>query len=58
MQTNVTKEKAREFMQQRQLGHRPLPSMQEIRRALGWDLVDAARTVECDEPVLKHQVFA
>jgi hypothetical protein len=58
MQTNATKERAREFMQQRQQGHRPLPSMQEIRRVLGWDLVDAARTVERDDPVSTNQVFA
>lgn len=37
-----TKEQIRQFMAQRQAERKPPPSMKEIRRQLGWDLVDKA----------------
>lgn len=59
---HATKESAREYMHQRQVEHRPLPSMKEIRRMIGWDLVEAARDtrmVERDDPTISNnQVFA
>jgi hypothetical protein len=39
-----TKEQVREYMERRQVAHTPPPSRDEIRRQLGWDLVQAERT--------------
>lgn len=36
-----TKEQIRQYMQQRREAKYPPPSMQEIRRQLGWELVHA-----------------
>ena len=38
-----TKEQVREYMERRQAQHQPPPSCQEIRRQLGWDLIEAER---------------
>ena len=38
-----TKEQVREYMERRQVAHKPPPSRDEIRRQLGWDLVEMAR---------------
>ncbi len=38
-----TKERIRHYMAQRQAEHRVPPSMQEIRRRLGWELAAIAR---------------
>lgn len=38
-----TKEQVREYMEQRQVAHKPPPSRDEIRRQLGWDLIAAER---------------
>jgi hypothetical protein len=35
-----TKEQVREHMEGRQAQHQPLPSRKEIRRQLGWELVE------------------
>ena len=34
---------ARDYMERRQVEHRPPPSAQEIKRQMGWDLVEAHR---------------
>ena len=46
MNTNKqpTKEQVRHYMAQRQSEHKIPPSLQEIRRRLGWELADMART--------------
>jgi hypothetical protein len=38
-----TKEQVREFMKHRQEEHNPPPDIKEIRRQLGWDLLEAQR---------------
>ena len=38
-----SKEQVREYMARRQAQHQPPPSCQEIRRQLGWELVEAER---------------
>jgi hypothetical protein len=38
-----SKEQVREYMERRQAQHQPPPSCQEIRRQLGWELVEAER---------------
>jgi hypothetical protein len=38
-----TKEVVRRYMQQRQADHCPPPDMKQIRRQLGWDLLEAKR---------------
>ncbi len=38
-----SKEQVRNFLKQRQIGHTPPPDIKEIRRQLGWDLIDAHR---------------
>jgi len=38
-----SKEQVRDFLKQRQAGHTPPPDMKEIRRQLGWDLIEAQR---------------
>ncbi len=38
-----TKEQVRQYMAQRQAEHREPPALKEIRRRLGWELVDSAR---------------
>ena len=38
-----SKEQVREYMERRQAQHQPPPSCQEIRRQLGWELVQAER---------------
>jgi hypothetical protein len=38
-----TKEQVREYMERRQAAHTPPPSRDEIRRQLGWDLIEAER---------------
>jgi hypothetical protein len=35
-----TKEAVRKYMQLRQAEHRPPPDMKQIRRQLGWELLD------------------
>lgn len=42
-QRRPSKELVREYMQQRQSEHRPPPDIKEIRRQLGWDLLEAQR---------------
>jgi hypothetical protein len=43
-QTNhPSKELVRNWMQQRQGEHRPPPTLDEVRRQLGWELVEAER---------------
>jgi hypothetical protein len=37
------KEQAREDMERRQAQHRPPPSREEIRRQLGWQLIEMER---------------
>lgn len=39
MTTQPTKQQVREYMQQRQREHRPPPTPDEIRRQLGWGLI-------------------
>lgn len=47
MQSNhPDKQKVREFMQQRQAQKLPPPTPEEVRRELGWGLVDAEREVK------------
>jgi len=38
-----TKEKVREYMHRRQADHRPPQTQEEIRRQLGWDLIEMER---------------
>jgi hypothetical protein len=38
-----TKEQVREYMERRQAQHRPPPSREEIRRQLGWELIEMER---------------
>jgi hypothetical protein len=38
-----SKEQVREYLRRRQEAHCPPPNIQEIRRQLGWDLVEAGR---------------
>ena len=40
---NPTKEQVRNFLQHRIAEHSPPPSMKDIRRELGWDLIEADR---------------
>lgn len=42
MQQKPTKEQTRTYMQQRQRANTPPPSIEEIRRQLGWGLVGKA----------------
>jgi hypothetical protein len=37
------KQKARDWIERRQVDRGPPPSMDEIRRQMGWDLVEQAR---------------
>jgi len=39
-----TKQQVREYMDGRQREHKPPPSQKEIRRQLGWDLIEMQRT--------------
>lgn len=41
--THPSKELVRTWMQQRQAGRQPLPTPDEVRRQLGWELVEAER---------------
>lgn len=38
-----TKEKVREYMQERAKSRKPPPTNKEIRRVLGWDLIEMHR---------------
>ena len=38
-----SKEQVRQYLAMRQQAHSPPPSINEIRRQLGWDLVDMTR---------------
>lgn len=38
-----TKEQVRQYMEHRQTEHKPPPSREEIRRQLGWDLIEMER---------------
>lgn len=38
-----TKEQVREYMERRQEQHQPPPTQEEIRRQLGWDLIEMER---------------
>jgi hypothetical protein len=38
-----TKEQVREYMERRQAQHQPLPTREEIRRQLGWELIEKER---------------
>jgi hypothetical protein len=38
-----TKEQVRDYMERRQAAHAPPPSREEIRRQLGWDLIELER---------------
>jgi len=38
-----TKKQVREYMEQRQASGKPPPEMKEIRRQLGWDLIEMRR---------------
>ena len=38
-----TKQQVREYMEGRQREHKPLPDQKEIRRQLGWDLIEMER---------------
>ena len=42
MQDNSTKQLVRQFMAQRLAQRAPLPSIEEIRRQLGWNLIARA----------------
>jgi hypothetical protein len=42
------KQKARDYMEDRQKRRTPPPSMHEIRRQLGWDLIEMSRKVRRD----------
>lgn len=42
-QRHPSKEQVREYLQHRQAEHRPPPDIKEIRRQLGWDLLEAQR---------------
>jgi hypothetical protein len=37
------KEQVRDYMERRQVEHRPPPSREEIRRQLGWELIEMER---------------
>lgn len=51
MQSNhPDKQKVRDFMQQRQEERKPLPSLEEIRRRLGWGLLPNNKQWSSDEP--------
>lgn len=41
--SHPTKEQVRQYMQQRQEEHRPPPTPEQIKRELGWHLVEAER---------------
>jgi hypothetical protein len=38
-----TKEQVRDYMERRQVEHKPPPTREEIRRQLGWDLIELER---------------
>ena len=38
-----SKEQVREYLKQRQAEHRPPPDIKEIRRQLGWDMLEMSR---------------
>lgn len=40
--THPTPQQVRDWMKQRQVEHKPPPSMEEIRRQLGWKLTQSA----------------
>jgi predicted dithiol-disulfide oxidoreductase (DUF899 family) len=42
MYTKPTPQQVREWMQQRQVSKTPLPTMEEIRRQLGWQFFKSA----------------
>jgi hypothetical protein len=44
-----TKESVRNWLQQRVTEHAPLPSLEEIRRQLGWSLVAGERDAQMKE---------
>ena len=41
--SNTQKDKARKFIREEVKAKRPPPSQKEIRRRMGWDLLDAQR---------------
>lgn len=41
--TQPSKEAVRQYMQRQAAAHRPPPDMKQIRRELGWDLIDQQR---------------
>jgi hypothetical protein len=41
-----TKEQVREYMGRRQAEHKPPPPQEEIRRQLGWNVIDIDRDVQ------------
>jgi hypothetical protein len=43
--TKPSKHQVRQFMQQRQVEHKPPPSPQEIREQLGWRMIEDERRV-------------
>jgi hypothetical protein len=46
-----TKESVRDWLRQRVTEHAPLPSLEEIRRQLGWGLVAGERDAQLKEAV-------
>ncbi len=45
--TKPDKLAVRAFMQQRQAERKPLPTPEEIRRQLGWNLITVDKAAEC-----------
>lgn len=43
--THPVKEIVRHYMQQRRTERAPVPTLEEIRRVLGWKLIEAERAV-------------
>ena len=43
IQLNPTKQQVREYLERRQTEHKPPPTLNEIRKQLGWNLSEAAR---------------
>jgi hypothetical protein len=41
--TNPSKETVRKWLTERTKNHRPPPSLKEIRRQLGWELIEMIR---------------
>jgi len=52
MSNPPTKEVVRQWLHQRQAGREPPPSIEQIRRELGWKLVKPWRANVKDEPLL------